>query len=113
MQEQQNSPRVGDDPLPGHWAAGISGFDGAGGLAHGFDCLAEQAGLADGLSLLLKTCGITIGQVQEAVPAQLREWFYACYAGHSGKPMLGAWDVVAVGSGIYSYDSGWCPPASR
>lgn len=109
----QYGPRIGDDPETGHWAAAFYGFAGAAGLAHGFDCLASEAGMADGLSFLLKTCGITIRDVDTAEAWQLREWYYRCYAEYSGETVAGAWDVVATGSGIYSFNSGWCPPAPR
>jgi hypothetical protein len=97
-------PGVSDPPPPGHWAQDrpVPGY-----LAYGFDCLAEDAGMADGLSLLLGTCGITIGQADAAAAWQFREWYYACYREHSGKPAAGGWDVVAPGGGIFSPGSGW------
>lgn len=111
MQDQERGPRFGDDPQPGHWAEGIGGFAGMAYIAHGLDCLAGQAGMADGLSVLLKTAGVTIGQVCAAHPWQLREWYYRSYAGYSGNPLAGTWDVVAHGAGIHDFSSGWCLPA--
>lgn len=107
--EAQYGPRFGDSPQPGHWAAGIGGFGGAAWLAHGFDCLAEEAGLADGLLVLLKGCGLTLGQVEAAEPWQFREWFYACYREYGGSPAR-HWDVVAGPGGILSPGSGWDLP---
>lgn len=107
MPERQ--PRLGEHPPPGHWAAGLPAFRGAAYLSHGLDCLAEQAGMPDGLTLLLKTCGVAMSDVEHAEPAQAREWFYACYARY-GEKTTGAWDVVAAGCGIYSFGSGWAPP---
>src|SRR5690349_2488723 len=92
--------RVGDSPPAGHWAWEIPGFDRAGYLAAGFDSLAEKAGMADGLLLLLASCGLRIGQVLEASPEQVREWYYDCYGKHSGERLAGAWDVVSFSAGL-------------
>ena len=101
------SPRLSQPAPPGHWAEGrVLPYH----LAYGFDCLAGRAGAADGLALLLKTCELSIGQVDAALAWEFREWFYACYARY-GERQTAAGDVVAAGCGIYSFDSGWCPPA--
>lgn len=104
---RQHGPRVGDSPLPGHWAAPVGGFAGMAYIAHGLDCLAGETGMADGLSVLLKGCDITAGQVQAASREMLREWFYRCCARYSGEPAARHWDVVAFACGIHDADSGW------
>jgi hypothetical protein len=104
-------PRLGDSPPPGHWASRLPCFAGSWYLARGFDHLADNAGMADGLSLLLREHGLTIETVQSAGETSVREWFYACYARYSGKSRSPAlWDVAALSSGIYSPDSGWTLP---
>lgn len=100
----QRWPRLGQPPPPDHWSARTPGI--AYHLAAGFDDLAEAAGAADGLSLLLKECGAGIGDAEQAGPEQAREWFYQCYARYGGR-QLGMPDVVAVGCGIFSFGSGW------
>jgi hypothetical protein len=101
--------RAGDSPPAGHWAAGIAGFSRAAYLAAGFDSLAEKAGAENGLSLLLASRGLRLGQVLEATPEQVRDWYYDCYAEHSGERLAGAWDVVSFSAGLYSFNSGGCP----